>query len=623
MTEVTLPKATSAEDWGAPEWQMNDAYGDSPEDNRYQRAKANLLSDMESLRAVMGHGATPQDEALYLRAFEHIDRILPRLLSLQAYLKCLNAKASTESSVAAENELALITSDFTELTTPVWHWAAEHADEVARYEVLARWSPLINRERQSWVNTLSQQDRQNWLEAGRPVMLSMMRLQKNLQKGIRWKVHNAKGEEVQITPSTMVSILKGHPDEVLRQNTAQSINQYYDGLGDAYATALNTVHSNRNVYLSRANTDELAVSLTQNAMSREALEAMLMAIDRALPWLRKTVTLRSCAIGRKNQVMPYWDLLAPAPAHQSLKEAGVKGIPYAEGIAMVKRALSKVNPEMGEFIQMMVDKGWIDAKALPSKIGGAFYTRFDELKMPRVFSTYMGSMTSVLQQAHELGHAFHYWVMRDLSVAYTQFPMTLTEMASTFNEALLRNQLFEEAGEDERFSMLWQEMRSAANFLFNTPTRYWFERLFIEAFNEKGIVSAKDCKNIMHQAWKHYYGETATVDEYLWIHKAHFYKANDYLYNYPYTVGYLLSLTLMNAWEADKAAFYRKYVAMLRETGVLTVDELVKKYFDADAKSTSFWLSALERVKRQVEAFEQITESRVKDCLIDDEKGVL
>ena len=79
----------------------------------------------------------------------------------------------------------------------------------------------------------------------------------------------------------------------------------------------------------------------------------------------------------------------------------------------------------------------------------------------------------------------------------------------------------------------------------------------------------------------------------------------------------------MNAWEADKAAFYRKYVAMLRETGVLTVDELVKKYFDADAKSTSFWLSALERVKRQVEAFEQITESRVKDCLIDDEKGVL
>ena len=53
MTEVTLPKATSAEDWGAPEWQMNDAYGDSPEDNRYQRAKANLLSDMESLRAVM------------------------------------------------------------------------------------------------------------------------------------------------------------------------------------------------------------------------------------------------------------------------------------------------------------------------------------------------------------------------------------------------------------------------------------------------------------------------------------------------------------------------------------------------------------------------------------------
>lgn len=623
MTEVTLSKTTSAEDWGAPEWQMHDAYGDSPEDERYRGAKASLLLGMESLRSLMGQENTAADESLYLQAFELIDSILPRLLSLQAYLKCLNAKASTEKSIAAENELSLIAGEFTALTTSVWRWSAEHFDDVKHNEVVERWSPTIHRERESWVNRLSEEDRQNWLEVGRPVMLSMMRLQKNLQKGIQWNVLNQKGEEVQITPSTMVSILKGHPDEVLRKNTALSVSEYCSRLGDAYATALNTVHANRSIYLSRVQTDELAVSLTQNAMSRDALEAMMSAIDIALPWLRKSVILRSRASGKENQSMPYWDLLAPAPAHQSLKEAGVRGIPYAQGIEMVKRALSQVHPEMGEFIQMMVDKGWIDAKALPSKIGGAFYTRFDELKMPRVFSTYMGSMTSVLQQAHELGHAFHYWVMRDLSVAYTQFPMTLTEMASTFNEALLRHQLFEEAGEEERYSMLWQEMRSAANFLFNTPTRYRFERLFIEARNENGLVSANDCKKLMRNAWEHYYGDTATVDEYLWVHKAHFYKADDYLYNYPYTVGYLLSLTLMNAWEEDKAAFYDKYVAMLRETGVLTVDELIQKYFDADAKSTGFWLSALERVKHQIEAFEKATECRLQNNPISDEKGVV
>lgn len=173
-----------------------------------------------------------------------------------------------------------------------------------------------------------------------------------------------------------------------------------------------------------------------------------------------------------------FDLMAPAPQ----KEAVPQVIPYPEGIATVKAALAAVDPSMSAFIDLMLEKHWIDAKPSDKKIGGAFYSRFNEFKMPRVFTSYMGTITTVLQQGHELGHAFHYWLMRDLPVVQTEFPMTLTETASTFNEAVIRRYLLERADEKEAFGMLWQELRSAANFLMNTMVRMDFELAFIKGF---------------------------------------------------------------------------------------------------------------------------------------------
>lgn len=161
----------------------------------------------------------------------------------------------------------------------------------------------------------------------------------------------------------------------------------------------------------------------------------------------------------------------------------------------MKKALGAVHPEMSDFIELMLRNRWVDAAPSDKKIGGAFYSRFNEFRIPRVFSSYMGTITTVLQQGHELGHAFHYWIMRDLPVVQTEFPMTLTETASTFNEALVRRYLLEHAASDaERFSMLWQELRSAANFLLNTMVRFDFECAFIEQ-RKAGVVPPSAVSN--------------------------------------------------------------------------------------------------------------------------------
>ena len=195
-----------------------------------------------------------------------------------------------------------------------------------------------------------------------------------------------------------------------------------------YAGLLNELHGIRLAGFERAGVEPVSVSLAQNRMSRECLEAIRTAILRNTDWIREGFRMRARVLGTPK--MAYWDVLAPAPETSG---GTPRLMPYEEGIGIVKRSLGRVNPDMTAFVDLMLENRWIDAKPSDRKVGGAFYSRFNEFRIPRVFSTYLGSITSVLQQGHELGHAFHYWKMRDLPMIETEFPMTLTETASTFN----------------------------------------------------------------------------------------------------------------------------------------------------------------------------------------------
>ncbi|EJW99445.1 peptidase family M3, partial [gut metagenome] len=280
----------------------------------------------------------------------------------------------------------------------------------------------------------------------------------------------ADGTLEHVRSAKMIAVLKGVPDPVLRHSTAEGMEIFFSRHAGFYSALLNQLHGIRLTAMKRAGVEPLDVSLAQNRMSREAFEAIREAIRRHLGTLRRTVTLRAPFMGEGP--MHFEDLMAPCPQKTGRV---APPLPYGEGIGIVKASLSKVNPEMGDFVEMMLEKGWIDAKPSDKKIGGAFYSRFNEFKIPRVFTTYLDSITSVFQQGHELGHAYHYWMMRDLPMIETEFPMTLTETASTFNEAVIRRSLFEKAEGDERFAMLWQELKSAANFLLQDVGSLGFE----------------------------------------------------------------------------------------------------------------------------------------------------
>lgn len=91
-------------------------------------------------------------------------------------------------------------------------------------------------------------------------------------------------------------------------------------------------------------------------------------------------------------------------------------------------------------------------------------------------------------------------------------------------------------------------------------------------------MSAKRAVDLMREAWHEWYGDsTVGADDYLWAYKLHYYKTDQLIYNYPYTVGYLLSQGLLTELDRRGKDFMPFYRAMLRDTGRMTVDEIVER----------------------------------------------
>ena len=584
----------------APEWQMDDAYG-AIDSERWCRS----FNRVKTLTAdVAAADVTRVTVVAVLTAYEEADMLSS---SLAAFAKCLGAKnGEDERAASAAAEVEELRADLKDASAKLFAFLGELDDNDALWAdaPLKQWQFVTRERKNDWHLKMTDEDRRLFADIERHAFMPLGGIYKNLQRLIDFEAETADGKKERVKAARLVAILKGAPDAVLRENAARGMEAFYDLHSPLYASLLNELHGIRLQGFKRAGVEAIDVSLAQNRMSREALDAIETAIQRNIDKVRKTVSLRSPFLGKTQ--MGHQDLAAPCPQGTGKTAAPIS---YEDGIAMVLEALGDVDPEMPAFIQMMLDNRWIDAKPSDKKIGGAFYSRFNEFKIPRVFSSFAGTIAACFQQAHENGHAFHYWVMRDLPTIETEFPMTLTETASTFNEAVMRRHLFLKAAGDERFAMLWQEMKSASNFLMHTMARMSFERAFIEE-RKTGLVSATRCCELMDDAWKKWFGETVSVDKYLWAFKLHFYKVDQLIYNYPYSVGYLMSLALMRELKVRGKDFYPFYKAMLRDTGRMTVDEIVERHFGADAKDPAFWENAMESVFESIDEFEAMAKDR-------------
>ncbi|WP_447732210.1 M3 family oligoendopeptidase [Aeromonas veronii] len=403
------------------------------------------------------------------------------------------------------------------------------------------------------------------------------------------------------------SNLLSSPIRALRLEAFDAISAGWEGEQETVAAILNALNGWRlELACQRGNTrllDALDLSCHQSHIERATLDALMSETWRAR-WLgQRALGLMAERLGLDD--LGPEDLFAPPPASSS------RDIPFDEAIALIADAFSRFDPEMGAFARMMAEKGWIDAAPTPNRRTGAYCTKFAEPVEPRVFVTYAGTMDNVITLAHELGHAWHNWVIRDLPMSQRSYPMTLAETASIFAETLVRSALFGQAqSPEEQLAIAWAEADGAATFLVNISARFDFEQALV-AEREQGYVSAERLKALTDEAWGRWYeGSLTRYHSMFWAAKAHFSIAGLGFYNYPYLFGYLFSLgvyqQLMSRKAAGEEGIAETYRALLRDTGRMSAEDLVAKHLGQDIREAAFWQGSLAQVAQAVERFAQL-----------------
>ena len=181
---------------------------------------------------------------------------------------------------------------------------------------------------------------------------------------------------------------------------------------------------------------------------------------------------------------------------------------------------------------------------------------------------------------------------------------SLAETASTFGETQVRDALLARSeSPQQRLNILWEEMSALTAFMLNIPTRFEFERNFYEARRSRPL-RAQELKDMMAAAWRTWYGAAlAEPDEMFWASKLHFFISGLSFYNFPYLFGYLFSLGLYERRRSMGDDFYSRYVALLRDTGRMTAEDLASAHLGVQLDAPGFWQHTVDALGVRVDAF--------------------
>ncbi|MEK6627755.1 MAG: M3 family oligoendopeptidase [Bdellovibrionota bacterium] len=389
-----------------------------------------------------------------------------------------------------------------------------------------------------------------------------------------------------------------------RQTAYRAINDSWNQNGISAAAVLNALSGWR-LENNRARSQKIELHYLDKSCHSEKITRETLNTLMQTTYEQRHIgqdALRLMAQEMKIEKLGPWDILAPLPVQTDHK------IPFPEAMKTIYDAFEAFSPEMAEFSQMMEDKKWIDATPSENRASGAHCTGFAGAREPRVFMTYDGSMKSIITLAHEIGHAYHSWVMRDLKFSETSYSSSLAETASIFAETLVRDYLLKIAkSNQDKKAILWQEIQSAATFLVNIPARFEFEKQMLELRKIKAI-SIPEFKELNKKAWQSWYGDTLTeYNEMFWASKMHFSFSYTSFYNYPYLFGYLFSLGIYAKKDEYGDKFKVLYVDILRDTGTMTAENLIKKYFNEDISKSNFWLKSIKIVENAINEFKKLS----------------
>lgn len=339
------------------------------------------------------------------------------------------------------------------------------------------------------------------------------------------------GEELAVTQGTLDKILAS-PDREARRTA-------WEGFRDTHLAFQNSLGSNllnsikANVFGQRLRKypTTLDAALFTNNIPSQVFHNLIETTRKNLPVWHKYWRVRREALGQTD-LQPY-DIWAPLTREKVT-------VPYETAVEWICAGLDSLGEEYVSTARRgLLEEGWVDVYPNLNK-SAAQFSSGSKGTHPFIIMLYDDTIFSMSTLAHELGHSMHsYLTWKHQPIVYSQYSLFVAEVASNFNQAMVRDHLLK-TNHDPQFqvSLLEEAFANFHRYFFIMPILAQFE-LEIHQRVERGEgVTAQDMNALMADLFAEGYGSEMEFDRdrtgITWATFGHLYQ--DY-YVYQYSTG--------------------------------------------------------------------------------------
>lgn len=282
---------------------------------------------------------------------------------------------------------------------------------------------------------------------------------------------------------------------------------------------------------------EMALTVSRTCgdyIPRAVYDNLITTFQANLPTWHRFWRIRKKALGGKvyNYDAPIYD--SPAPLAQSPK------ITFWEAAETICRGMEPLGLEYVQPMrQGLFQDRWVDWGQNQGKRAGA-YSAGLKGTFPYIFMSWSNDIFSMSTLAHELGHSMHsYFTRLTQPIVYARYSLFVAEVASNFNQAMVRAMLLREAQTPEyKLAVLEEAFGNFHRYLFVMPTLARFELELYQRIEVGGAITAPFLIERLAELFAEGYGGELELDQERlgagWMNFSHLYSP---FYVYQYATG--------------------------------------------------------------------------------------
>ncbi len=332
---------------------------------------------------------------------------------------------------------------------------------------------------------------------------------------------------------------------------------------------------------------------SDNRIPKKSVDALINTVNSNFDISIEYYKLKSEILGFK--LMDY-DRYAPINFVESSYD-------FDESKNIVLDSFNSFNPKFYEIAKLAFDEKWIDAFPKDKKRGGAFSHSSTTKTHPYVMLNHTNKRKDLFTMAHELGHAIHQYLSRDVGYLNSDTPLTTAETASVFAEMILFDKIKDTLSKDEKIALYAGKLEDIFATLFRQIIFTNFER---RVYSFDGELKVDDFNSFWYEENRKMFGKSLTLSENYkmwWSYIPHFIHSPFYCYAYSY--GQLLVLALYGLYKSGFPNFEEIYLKFLSSGGSKSPKELIGE-FGFDIESSDFWEIGIGEVKRILKEFKEV-----------------